>query len=273
MKAIISHDIDHLTVSEHILKDLIVPKHIVRSKIELFTGKISLKEFFLRVGDVFKNQWQHIEALNEFNIKHKVPATYFIGINQGMGLSYTHQQASFWIHKLQEMGCEIGLHGIEFESFEKINSEFTLFKELSKLQNFGTRMHYIRTNENTLTNMDKVGYKFDSSELCFKAPYKIGNMWEFPFQIMDGYIIEKPKQWQSKNFFQSCEETKKIIDKVVDLNLPYLVIDFHDRYFSDAHKTWKDWYMWLIEYLSAHKTEFVNFNLAIKELELQTLNH
>jgi hypothetical protein len=267
MKAIVSHDIDHLTLSEHYFQDLIVPKFFVRSKIELLTGKISLAEFFYRIGDVFKNQWQHIEELHSFNKKNNVPTTYFIGVNKGVGLSYTTAQSAFWIKKMIEMGCDVGAHGIEFETFEKINKEYTLFKDLSQQNTFGTRMHYIRTNEHTFTNMAKAGYLFDSSEMAFKAPFKIDTMWEFPFQIMDSYIIEKPKQWQSKNFFQSCEETKKIIDKAVDLNLPYLGIDFHDRYFSHSHKTWKDWYMWLIEYLTENKIEFVNFKMAVKELE------
>ncbi|MES2762079.1 MAG: hypothetical protein V4677_07730 [Bacteroidota bacterium] len=267
MKAIVSHDIDHLTLSEHYLKDLIVPKYFARTKIEWFTGKISAKEFFLRVGDIFKDQWQHIEALHQFNTKHGVPTTYFIGVNNGVGLNYSKERSAFWIHKMLQMGCDVGVHGIEFENFEKINTEYRSFKEISNQQVFGTRMHYIRKNEHTFTNMAKSGYQFDSSEMSFKAPYKIGTMWEFPFQIMDGYIIEKPKQWQSKNFAQSCDETKKIIDKVVDLNLPYLGIDFHDRYFSDAHKTWKDWYMWLIEYLAKQNIEFVNFKQAVKELE------
>lgn len=266
MKAIVSHDIDHLTLSEHYLKDLVVPKYFVRSKIELFTGKISLKEFFLRVGDIFKNQWQHIEELHQYNTAHKVPTTYFIGVNNGVGLSYSKEQAAFWIKKMQQMGCDVNIHGIEFESFETINAEYQLFGELSGQTVFGTRMHYIRKNEHTFTNMAKAGYLFDSSEMSFKAPYKIGTMWEFPFQIMDGYIIEKPRQWQSKNFFQSCEETKKIIDQAAEMKLPYLGIDFHDRYFSDAHKTWKDWYRWLIEYLESQKIEFVNFKQAVEEL-------
>lgn len=267
MQAIVSHDIDHLKPSEHYLNDLIVPKFFVRSKIELFTGKISLLEFFNRFGDLLKNQWQHLEALHAFNQKHHVPATYFIGVNQGLGLSYSKEKSAFWIHKLQEMGCDVGVHGIEFESLDKIQTEFQLFKDFSKQTSFGTRMHYIRTNEHTFSNMAKAGYLYDSSEMSFKAPYKIGDMWEFPFHIMDGYIIEKPKQWQSKNFFQSCEEAKKIIDKVFDLKLPYLGIDFHDRYFSKSHKTWMDWYMWLIEYLASQKIEFVNFKTAIKQLE------
>lgn len=267
MKAIVSHDIDHLTLTEHYLKDLIVPKYFVRSYIELFSGKISLSELMSRYGEVFTNKWQHIETLHEFNKNHKVPTTYFIGVNRGLGLSYSPTQSALWIEKMLQMGCDVGVHGIEFESFEKIKAEYTLFKNISKQPVFGTRMHYIRTNEQTFINMAKAGYAFDSSEMGYKTPYKIDTMWEFPFQIMDGYIIQKPKQWQSKNFFQSCEETKKIIDKVSDLKLPYLGIDFHDRYFSDAHKTWKDWYMWLIEYLVSQKIEFVNFKQAIKELE------
>lgn len=267
MKAIVSHDIDHLTLTEHYLNDLIVSKYFVRSYIELFSGKISIKEMLHRYGDIFKNQWQHIEALHEFNTKHNVLTTYFIGVNNGVGLSYSQKQSAFWIHKMLQMGCDVGVHGIEFESFEKINEEHSLFKKISNKPIFGTRMHYIRTNEQTFTNLAKAGYAFDTSEMGYKAPYKIDAMWEFPFQIMDGYIIEKPKQWQSKNFTQSCEETKKIIDKVADLKLPYLGIDFHDRYFSDSHKTWKDWYIWLIEYLVSQKIEFVNFKQAIKELE------
>ena len=267
MKAIVSHDIDHLTLSEHYLKDLIVHKYFVRSYIEFFSKKISFSELMNRYGDVFKNKWQHIESLHEFNAQNNVPSTYFIGVNKGLGLAYSQIQSAQWIQKLLKMGCDVNVHGIEFENFEKIKTEFTLFKNLSKQENFGTRMHYIRTNENTFSNMAKVGYAFDSSEMSFKAPYKIDTMWEFPFQIMDGYIIEKPKQWQSKNFNQSCDETKKIIDKCIDLNLPYLGIDFHDRYFSNSHKTWKDWYMWLIEYLKSQGIEFVNFNQAIKELE------
>ncbi len=267
MKAIVSHDIDHLTLSEHYLKDLIVPKVFVRSQIELLSGKISLNEFFNRVGDIFKNQWQHLEDLQLFNKQYNVPATYFIGVSKGEGLSYSKSQSAYWIHKLLELGCDVGSHSIEFESFDKINMEYNTFEELSKLKIFGTRMHYIRTNEHTYSNMAKAGYAFDSSEMDYKAPYKIDTMWEFPFQIMDTYIIEKPKQWQSKNFSQSCDATKRIIDKTNDLNLPYLGIDFHDRYFSGSHKTWKDWYMWLIEYLATHKIEFVNFETAIKELE------
>ena len=267
MKAIISHDIDHFTLSEHYLKDLIVPKYFIRSYIEFFGGKISFNELFHRYADIFKNQWQHLDALNDINIKNHVTSTYFVGVNQGIGLSYTRDQSIFWIQKLIQMGCKVGVHGIAFETFEKINAEYTSFKNISGQTNFGIRMHYIKTNELTFANMAKSGYSFDSSEMSFNKPYKIGDMWEFPFQIMDGYIIQKSKQWQSKNFMQCCDETKRIIEKSFDLNLPYLGIDFHDRYFSKSHQTWMDWYMWLIEYLKSQHIEIVDYKQAIFELE------
>ncbi len=272
MKVIVSHDIDHLTFSEHFLKDLIVPKYFVRTYIELLSGKISVIELFNRYGDLFKNKSQHIEELSQFNKQYNVPPTFFIGVNQGLGLSYSINQAEYWIKRLSALNCEVHLHGIEFESFEKINLEFQLFRRISEQNIIGTRMHYIRKNEHTFSNMAKVGYVFDSSEMSFKAPYKIGDMWEFPFQIMDGYLIEKPKQWQCKNLNQCIDETKKLIDKAHHENLPYLGIDFHDRYFSNSHKTWKNWYVWLIEFLSSQKMEFVNFKQAVEELESK-VNH
>lgn len=267
MKAIISHDVDHLTLSEHYLRDLIVPKYFIRSAIEFFNEKISFNELYERHLDIFRNQWQHLEALAEFNKQHKIPATYFIGVNNGVGLQYSTLHASNWILKLLSWGCEVGVHGIEFETLNLIESEYQSFKSISRLTQFGTRMHYIRTNNDTLANMSKAGYIFDSSEMSFSAPYKIGNMWEFPFQIMDGYIIQKPKQWQNKNLVEACDETKRIIDKALTLNLPYLGIDFHDRYFSNAHATWKNWYMWLINYLLENNIECIDFKKAILELE------
>ncbi|MBK6984690.1 MAG: hypothetical protein IPH32_07990 [Bacteroidetes bacterium] len=111
-----------------------------------------------------------------------MPTTYFIGVNKGVGLSYSTAQSAFWIKKMLEMGCDVGAHGIEFETFEKINKEYSLFKDLSQQSTFGTRMHYIRTNDHTFTNMAKAGYLFDSSEMAFKAPFKIDTMWNSHFK-------------------------------------------------------------------------------------------
>jgi hypothetical protein len=84
---------------------------------------------------------------------------------------------------------------------------------------------------------------------------------------MDGWVLENGKKWQSLNLQQAKENTIKIIDKAHQENLLYLGIDFHDRYFSHSFNTWLNWYMWLVEYLKSNKIEFVNYDMAIKELE------
>jgi hypothetical protein len=267
MKAIISHDIDHITVFEHLFKDAIIPKFMTRMHIELLCGKISMREYLLRWADFFKNKWQNIDELITFNNINKVPSSFFIAVNRGIGLNYNNAAAMLWIEQMQQRNCEIGIHGIDFDNLDLIQKEFNLFAQLTRIKSFGIRMHYVRNNEETCQMLNNAGYLYDSTEHSFKNPFKIGSMWEFPFQIMDGWVIENGKKWQSLNLKKSKEKTLALIDQASQHNLKYLGVDFHDRYFSHAFSTWLEWYMWLVEYLKSNKIEFVNFNMAIQELE------
>ncbi len=266
MKAIISHDIDHITVWEHLFKDAIIPKSIARYHIELLTGKISVIEFFSRFGDFFHNKWNNIVELHQYNLSMNIPSSFFIGVRNGLGLSYSKQAAKFWMNKMSELKCEVNIHGIAYSTLEEIKQERDEFFALSELGRAGIRMHYVRMENDTLQNLAQAGYYFDSTEHSFKNPYKVGDMWELPFQIMDGWVIEHGHRWQTKNLEQAIEETKKIIDKSHASNLKYLGIDFHDRYFTKSFSTWIDWYTWITEYLSNNGIEFIDFNSAVKEL-------
>ncbi len=267
MKAIISHDIDHITVWEHLFKDTILPKYLTRMHIEFFSGRITLREYTLRWADFFKNKWQNVDELITFNNINNIPSSFFVAVNKGVGLNYSNTSALLWIEQMKHRNCEISLHGIEFDKPDLMRQEYDLFKQLTGIQNFGIRMHYVRQSASTFQLLSQTGYTFDSTEHSFKDPYRVGDMWEFPFQIMDGWIIENYKKWQSLNLEQAKENTKKLIGKAQDLNLKYLGIDYHDRYFSHAFKTWLEWYMWLVEYLKANNIPFVNYQTAIRELE------
>jgi hypothetical protein len=267
MKAIISHDIDHITVSEHLLRDAIIPKYMIRMHMELVIGKISLREYILRWSDFFKNKWQNIDELITFNNINQVPSSFFVAVSKGIGLNYNNSAALSWIEQMKLRQCEIGIHGIEFDKMELIKEEYDLFQSLTNLGRFGIRMHYVRNTEQTFKMLADCGYTYDSTEFSYRNPYKIGNMWEFPFQIMDGWVIENGKSWQSVNLKKAKEITLGIIDKAEKENLKYLNVDFHDRYFSHSFNTWLNWYMWLIEHLRKNKIEFVNYSQAIAELE------
>lgn len=267
MKALISHDIDHITVSEHLFSDLIIPKFIFRSKIELLSGKISANEFMYRLADLLKNKWQNIDELISFNHTKNIPGSFFIGVRQGTGLSYTPELAAVWAKQIIARDCNLYVHGINYENLELISGEKNEFEKLFGIQAKGMRMHYVKQNADTIKNISKAGYAFDSTVHAFENPYKVGDMWEFPFQIMDGWVIENRKKWQCRNIEQCKDETKKLIDKARKCNLQYLGIDFHDRYFNRSFQTWFDWYVWLTDYLIAEGIEFIDFENAIKELE------
>src|SRR5829696_3582926 len=111
MKAIISHDVDHITVWEHLFRDTIIPKYMTRMHIELLGGKISLREYTLRWSDLFKNKWQNVDELITFNNIQHVPSSFFIAVNKGVGLNYTNRSASLWIEQMLLRNCELGLHG------------------------------------------------------------------------------------------------------------------------------------------------------------------
>lgn len=267
MKVIVSHDIDHISASEHYFKDLIVPKHLVRSKIEFVTGKIGVGELANRYMEIFRNKWHNLDELQTFNKQHSLPNAFFIGVQNGLGLSYSLSLAQAAVSKLQKEKNSIYLHGIAYQDLNEIKGEKLLFEQSFGFKASGIRMHYVRKDETTLQRFSDAGFLFDSTMYEFKDPYKVDKMWEFPFQIMDGWIIEAGKRRQTRNLHESKEETKKIIEKAQKSGLNYLGIDFHDRYFSKSFKTWMNWYVWLIEYLKENKIGFVDFENAVKTEE------
>ncbi|MGD0711203.1 MAG: hypothetical protein ABR968_08460 [Bacteroidales bacterium] len=269
MKVIISHDIDHITVWEHLF-DLIIPKFYLRNTIELFNGSIKIREYFLRFENIIENKWQNINEIIIFDKENNIPATFFIGVNNGKGLNYSLNKSKKWIKKIIESGFDIGVHGIKYSDIHGITEEYQNFQKISGLDSFGIRMHYLRTNYTTINNLSNAGYLFDSTVYEKISPYKVNNMWEFPLHIMDGYFIYQGKKYENITFDQIIEYTKIEINKIIDMNIPYLTILFHDRYFCSSFSTWEKWYVWLIDYLIKNKFEFISYKNAIDELQDQS---
>ncbi|MCK4795646.1 MAG: hypothetical protein KAV87_68590 [Desulfobacteraceae bacterium] len=266
MKIIISHDVDHITAWEH-KKDLIIPKLAVRSSIELVIGKIGFTEYLLRFKELARNKWQNLEELMRFDKENKVSSTFFVGVNNGLGLSYSLENAKYWIKKIVEKGFDVGAHGLAFNNYDDIKDEYDTFRNLAGLEKFGIRIHYVRKSEDTLKFLDKAGYIFDSTLCKLENPFKAGNLWEFPLHVMDDYVFTEHRRWQTQTLEQAEDKTKRIIEKAYKTGIKYLTILFHDRYFSDSFKSWKGWYVGTIGYLKNSGFEFTTYREAIQELE------
>ncbi len=266
MKIIISHDIDHLKPSDNLLS-LIIPKAIIRAGIEMSIGTITFREFNLRIVNILKNKWQNIEGLMKYDKEHGIPATYFIGVNNGLGLSYSLKDASYWIRKILENGFDVGVHGIDFESFESVKKEYDVFKEISGLDRFGIRMHYLRTDQKTYEYMAQAGYLFDATQYGLGEKHsKIEQMYEFPLHIMDGYEIETNRQWQTIKTEEAIKNTIKKIARAEEQGIEYLSILLHPKYFDNSFNTWNLWYKGVVDYCKEKEYDFVNYRQAREEV-------
>ncbi|SRR3989339_1777657 len=265
MKVIVSHDVDHISFLEH-WKDMIIPKFIIRTIIETVLGIISIKECFLRFYYSMRNQWNNIDDLMEFDRKHKIPSTFYIGVAKGLGLSYSHKRAVYWIRRVLNKGFRVGVHGIAFDDYTQMKNEHRLFSELSGLQDFGIRMHYLRHSSNTLVWLAELGYLYTASVRGSEIT-AIGDFYSFPVQVMDSDLMNsKRTRWQRKDFNAIQKTTIQLIEKAENENQPFLSVIFHDRYFGPDFMMWKKWYVWLIEYIKNQNICFCTYEEAIKEI-------
>ena len=265
MKVIVSHDVDHLFSTEHLF-DGVLLKFVIRAKFEWLGGILTFREFRLRLSDLFHRQWHHIDELMDFDAANGIPSTFFFAMNKGKGLNYSNAEAKPIIERVVARGFDCGVHGIGFEDQEQIDWEYQRFKEISGKSDCGIRMHYLRRNEGTLEKLNKAGYLFDSSEFAQKAPYKIGNMVEFPLHIMDSDEFYGNGWRQRQTSEQILKKTKAKIDRMEKEGYPIMTLLFHDRYFGSSHEAWQNWYIQIIRYLKKHGHTFTSYQEAVDEL-------
>jgi len=265
MKIIVSHDVDHLFRHDH-YRDLIYPKLWIRSMIEFFKGYYGIKEWFFRMLTPFSKYRHNIHEVMEFDKRYNVKSSFFFGMKKGLGMSYDKKDAAYIIKEVDSKGFDVGVHGIDYTDEILMNEEYNSFRNIIGRDDFGIRMHYVRFNEETFNKLERSGYLFDTTEFdkekgfLIKNPYRIGEMWEFPLAIMDGYL--------PKNLEQKKKKTLELIEKAENSNIDYLTVLFHDYLFCKGYATERDWYRWIIEWFSDNGYEFISYKDAIKEMSV-----
>ena len=267
MKIIISHDVDHLFAADHMFKDLILEKLWVRSFLYLLQGKIGLKTFLYRLFLLLHNRMTRIDEVIKFDKEHGIPSVFFFGMANGLGMSYSQKRALPFIRKVIANGFDAGVHGIDYIRPDRIKKEHDDFSRLAGKDVFGIRNHYVRFQEETFSKMNEAGYLFDSTwfnknTLELRKPYKVGNMWEFPLHIMDGYICKEGK------LKEGIRAAIQAVEKADRMGMPYCTILFHDYLFDDKFSPqMKRWYIETVKYCEKKGYEFISYRQAIEEME------
>ena len=260
MKIIVSHDVDHLYLKDH-LADTYIPGVFLKGFRAMLRENISMKQFAKR----FSFKLNNVKELHQFNKQYRVKETFFFGMRTGLNLSYNWQQAKPFIQYLLDENVLIGLHGMGYESSELLKEEAMRLKTmLPENYSLGIRNHYLRKNDDTFRIINDAGFAFDSTEYKIALPYKDSDLWEIPISIMDAGFISPT----ANDLNAIKQKTLEIFEQAIAERLPFFVINFHDVYFSDAYPDNRNWYTWLIEYLHANKFEFIDFSEAIKFLNI-----
>ena len=232
MKIIVSHDVDHIDTKDHLFKDLILEKMFVRSILQLIRKQISWKTCVYRCTMIFRKRMNRIDELMAYDKENNIPSVFFFGMANVLGMSYSKSKAKTYIEKVISEGFDVGVHGCDYQHDAAIKEEHDSFENISGIKYFGIRNHYVRYDEDTFNKMDRAGYLFDTTLFNknnpeLRKPYKVGNMWEFPLQIMDGYVCKQGKQKEG------IEETQNIIKGAERAGLKYCTILFHDYQFDE----------------------------------------
>ena len=252
----------------------------VRALYRLLTGKYSPRRFCEDISHYLsrtihnKKIINNIDALMDFDRAHCVKATYFFGMNQGLGLTYHPKDAKPFIERVKAAGFDAGVHGIVFDDFDGMKSERNTWADLMGTPPDCIRNHYVRFDSKTFERMSQLGYVYDSTEFdkaaqcTIKAPYKVGNMWEFPLNIMDGYLHPRNILDYRATTEGMKSETLRIIGELRSKGINYLTVLFHDPGFCEHVRSYMDWYKWLISYVEETPGfEFVSYREAIARLE------
>ncbi|WML88572.1 hypothetical protein [Thiothrix subterranea] len=248
--------------------DLIIPKYFMRSLLELHKKNITLTEISVRFKQTINGRWNFIKELSDYNNLKKIKANFFFATNKGIGLAYPAEKAKPFVKYVIKEGHQIGIHGISRDCLENIKEERNLFHALHSQECKGIRFHYLYPNDSILQKLDAAGYTYDSSLRGEGSSRIVGNLIHFPVHIMDGDVMMQNHRYQSVKLEQAITFTTERISKLIDNNVDYISILFHDRYFSDAHATWRDWYMATVEWIQSQgiaTTTYEDAVLAIRK--------
>ena len=265
MDILLSHDVDHMTLWEH-RADLILPKFYARSCIELGQGMCTWKEFTNRWRDLFRNKWQNIQEVMDLHDQRGIRSCFFFGMANGKGLAYPLDHSEHWIPIVQARGFETGVHGIAYDNAEGIRTEFDRYTRIGGPKAAGIRMHYLRQDPDTITRLAATGYAFNATTHGMRDPYRVGAMWEFPLQEMDGWALCGDRRYRSRTLVEAVAHTTALLDEAERKGLRYFSLLFHDRYFSASFEGWRAWYLRVLDIMQQRGHRFITHAQAMHQL-------
>ena len=167
MKVIVTHDVDHWYLTDHLRKDLFLQKFLAKHVLYLIRGQLSWKTFNNRISLLTNNRMERLEELLAYDLSLGALPQVFVGYSNGLSLSYSEATAAKISQSLSQAGVSSFPHGIEYTDMRKMSRERNLWLNAAQAgpeKISGIRMHYLRHSEETYRIYAKLGYNFASNK-------------------------------------------------------------------------------------------------------------
>lgn len=264
VKIIVSHDVDHISSYEH-ASDLMVPKYVARALLEMGKGRIGASEFIARMVETVRGRWNQVRELAAYDAGLGIRSCFFFAVANGFGLAYKTDAARSLVAEVRAAGHEVGIHGIARGDVTTLQEERQAFEAVYGGPCRGIRMHYLHSDPALLQRLAIAGYAWDSSLRGDGPAHDVGVLQAFPVHLMDGDIMLAGRRHQSVTLGTALERTQQRLQKLAESGVDYASLLFHDRYFSDAHRTWRDWYCSTLAWAQRQGIGFCSYEEAVAE--------
>lgn len=275
----LTHDIDFIGIRDHkfdhtmwgflyrssvgALRDFVRGRVSFGRLLKIWRSAASLPLVFL--GWV-KDFWIPFDWYLE--VEKNLPVTYFFipfknRAGEKVSTSHAERRATRydvsdlgdWTKRLQDAGCELGLHGIDaWHSVERGRVESDRIAAVARPGGMGIRMHWLLRDENTYRVLDESGFAYDSTDgynetIGYRAgttqvfrPLGLNRLLELPMHIQDGALFYSNRLDLSED--EAWSRCGRMIDDAGKFG-GVLTLLWHDRSHG-PERFWGDFYARLV---------------------------
>ncbi len=293
----LTHDVDHPSIRRHKLDHTafgFLYRAIVGSLRDARRGRISLGNLMANWMAALKLPFVYLGLAQDFwlsfadrylEIEGGVPSTFFVipfasrpgksldaKRNERRAAGYGARDVKGTIDKLQQAGCEVGLHGIDaWIDPNAAREELREIRQLTGKWNVGVRMHWLYFDQNSPVVLEEAGALYDSTRgynetIGYRSgttqvyrPLGTSRLLELPMHVMDTALFYP--SYLDCSAVAARERLASMIENAAQMG-GCLAINWHDRSIA-PERLWDAPYRELIRELKSRGAWFATAGQAV----------
>lgn len=266
----LSHDIDHLSLREHVADGQLV--RIVGNALRRHLGRGFAPGRAMRAvgqglaalagGDAWAGAADDLLAAER---RAGVKSTWFVAVRPGLGIRYTPEAVAPLVRRILEQGHEVGLHGQHADDGPRLAAEILELAGIAGRAVSGLRMHYLRLSPAVYDTARHSGLGYDSTVmdrsrldpalLPLAGPRLVRpGLVEIPLHVMDSTLFSATglalDEAQAVEYLRLLVERARAEGRV-------LVVNLHPNFYSRFTPEVRGWYDALLALATARSDAFL----------------